>query len=82
MIQHKHSLIMIKKTINQKETQFLLYYDEKWDCKLFLNYKTTERNNEQNIVSRIAEGFNVHLTGYRKQLVMMILLLMIDIIIG
>lgn len=59
MIQHKHSLIMIKKTINQKETQFLLYYDEKWDCKLFLNYKTTERNNEQNIVSRIAEGFNV-----------------------
>ena len=29
MIQHKHSLIMIKKTINQKETQFLLYYDEK-----------------------------------------------------
>ena len=56
MIQHKHSLIMIKKTINQKEPQFLLYYDEKWDCKLFLNYKTTERNNEQNIVSRIAEG--------------------------
>ena len=35
MIQHKHSLIMIKKNINQKETQFLLYYDEKWDCKLF-----------------------------------------------
>ena len=59
MIQHKHSLIMIKKIINQKETQFLLYYDEKWDCKLFLNYKTTERNNEQNIMSRIAEGFNV-----------------------
>ena len=59
MIQHKHSLIMIKKNINQKETQFLLYYDEKWDCKLFLNYKTTERNNEQNIMSRIAEGFNV-----------------------
>ena len=35
-----------------------MYYDES-GIAVILNYKTTERNNEQNIVSRIAEGFNV-----------------------
>lgn len=59
MIQHKHSLIMIKRNINPKVSQFLLYYDEKWDCKLFLNYKTVDRNNERNIVNHIAEDLNM-----------------------
>ena len=59
MIQHKHSLIVIKRNENQKASKFLLYYDEKWDCKLFLNCKTADRNNEQNIISRIAEDFNI-----------------------
>ena len=58
MIQHKHSLIVIKRNKNQKASKFLLYYDEEWDCKLFLNCKT-DRNNEQNIISRIAEDFNI-----------------------
>ena len=49
MIQHKHSLIVIKRNKNQKASKFLLYYDEEWDCKLFLNCKTADRNNEQNI---------------------------------
>lgn len=59
MIQHKHSLIVIKRNKNQKASKFLLYYDEEWDCKLFLNCKTADRNNEQNIISRIAEDFNI-----------------------
>ena len=50
MIQHKHSLIVIKRNKNQKASKFLLYYDEEWDCKLFLNCKTADRNNEQNII--------------------------------
>ena len=45
LIQHNHSLIAIRDTF-EKENRFLVYYDERWDCKLFLNYKTVDQNNE------------------------------------
>lgn len=35
MIQHNHSLVIIKESFNDNMKRFLLYYDEKWDCKLF-----------------------------------------------
>ena len=38
MIQHNHSLIAIKNQVGE-EKRYLVYYDERWDCKLFLNYK-------------------------------------------
>lgn len=34
LIQHNHSLIAIRDTF-EKENRFLVYYDERWDCKLF-----------------------------------------------
>ena len=41
----KYSLIAIKDTFNEYPKRFLLYYDTRWDCYLFLNYKTPEDSN-------------------------------------
>lgn len=53
LIQHNHSLIAIKDSFSTGK-EFLLYYDEKWDCKLFLNYKTQDRNNEAALKEYVA----------------------------
>lgn len=42
-IQHKHSLVAIQSLDTSAEKKYLVYYDEQWDCKLFLNYKTVDR---------------------------------------
>ena len=31
---------MIKDTFHSNDNRFLLYYDARWDCRLFLNYAT------------------------------------------
>ena len=41
MIQHNHSLVVIRNLFTENKQKFLVYYDEKWDCKLFLNYKVS-----------------------------------------
>lgn len=53
-IQHNHSLIAIQDTFSGKKDRFRVYYDERWDCKLFLNYKTEDKNNEDVIIDRLA----------------------------
>ena len=58
LIQHNHSLVAIRDTF-EKSNRFLVYYDERWDCKLFLNYKTVEQNNEDAIVDRISADLGV-----------------------
>ena len=57
MIQHNHSLICISRQSDTKE--FLVYYDERWDCKLFLNYKTQEHNNEAYILDCISDNLGI-----------------------
>ena len=59
MIQHNHSLIVIKDSFSGIKERYLLYYDEKWDCKLFLNYKTQDRNNEDVIVDNVSADLGV-----------------------
>lgn len=54
MIQHNHSLVVIRSLFTENKQKFLVYYDEKWDCKLFLNYKTMDRDNENSILDRVA----------------------------
>lgn len=56
MIQHNHSLVAIK---NEKENSYLVYYDERWDCKLFLNYKTQDRNNEAALKEHVSADLNI-----------------------
>ena len=40
-IQHNHSLVAIKDTFSVESKRYLTYYDEKWECKLFLNGLTS-----------------------------------------
>ena len=54
MIQHDHSLVIISNSQLRDEKTFLVYYDERWDCKLFLNYKTQDRNNEAFIIDKVS----------------------------
>lgn len=59
LIQHNHSLVLIRNTFDAEIKKFLVYYDENWDCKLFLNYKTVEKNNEAIIVDNIAADLGI-----------------------
>ena len=54
MIQHNHSLVAIKNTFNNTSNKFLVYYDERQDCKLFSNYKTIDTDNEAALIDYIA----------------------------
>ena len=51
-IQHKHSLVAIQFPDTSAEKKYLVYYDERWDCKLFLNYKTVDRADKSQINCR------------------------------
>lgn len=44
LIQHPFSIIVIKDTFNKYPNRFLLYYDNRWDCNFFINYKTIDDN--------------------------------------
>lgn len=54
MIQHNHSLVAIRNTFDNTTDKFLVYYDERWDCKLFPNYKTVDSDNESSLIDYIS----------------------------
>lgn len=58
-IQHNHSLVAIKDTYDTEAQRFLVYDDERWDCKLFPNYKTSEYDNEASVVEHISADLNI-----------------------
>ena len=59
MIQHNHSLIAIRDTFMQPAMRFLVYYDERWDCKLFLNFKTVNGDNENAILDYLSASLQI-----------------------
>lgn len=40
MAEHPHSIVLIKDTFNVNSNRYLVYYDARWKCRLFLNYST------------------------------------------
>ena len=58
-IQHNHSLIAIKDTFDNEQQRFLVYDDERWDCKLFLNYKTSDYDNEAYMIENISADLGI-----------------------
>ena len=58
-IQHKHSLVAIQFPDTSAEKKYLVYYDERWDCKLFLNYKTVDRADEESVINKVSADLNV-----------------------
>ncbi len=57
-VTHPFSVIAIKDTFNEYANRYLLYYDGRWDCKFFPNYKTVD-NDEDNIKSKLSSELKV-----------------------
>ena len=64
---HNYSLIIIK-----YKNKYLLYDDQRWKCKLFINYKTVNKDNEQHLInsrkyitSKIQRKYSISHNEYR-----------------
>ena len=55
---HNHLIIVIKDTFNDFSNKYLVYYDSKWDCKFFLNYKENI-NNESYIKEHLSSELKI-----------------------
>lgn len=56
MKEHPHSIVLIKDTFHSNDNRFLVYYDARWDCRLFLNYATITSDlelDQQNIAKHL-----------------------------
>ncbi len=54
--EHPHSIVLIKDTFRPNSNRFLVYYDARWDCRLFLNYATITDDfskDEENIAKHL-----------------------------
>lgn len=62
---HHFSIIAIKDTFNTGANRFLLYYDPRWKCEFFPNFKTadTEKQNEDNIKQYLFSEFIFRVKG-------------------
>lgn len=52
---HNYSLIIIK-----YKNKYLLYDDQRWKCKLFINYKTVNKDNEQHLINFISKDLEIN----------------------
>lgn len=56
MKEHPHSIAIIKDTFNSNSNRFLVYYDSRWECRLFINYATITddlNSDESNIAKHL-----------------------------
>lgn len=67
-IQHNHSLVAIKDTFSVESKRYLTYYDEKWECKLFLNFKTIEEDNENNLIENLSSNLSINRSSIRCEI--------------
>ncbi len=58
-IEHPFSIVAIKDTFREYPNKYLLYYDTRWNCWFFMNFRTKE-NPEVN-VSSIKSGISAKL---------------------
>lgn len=58
-ILHRFSIVAIKDSFCEFPNRFLLYYDDVWNCWFFLNFHTSEYQNEQNISQRISNQLKI-----------------------
>lgn len=57
-ITHNHSIIAIKDTFHEFPNRFLQYYDSRWSCYLFLNFKD-HVNNERFITEGVSNKLKI-----------------------
>lgn len=59
-VTHTFSIIAIRDTFNKYPNRFLLYYDARWDCRFFPNYRTKQMESEN------VENIRRHLSSELK----------------
>lgn len=61
MSTHAFSIVAIRDTFESPSNRFLLYYDARWQCDFFLNYRTQtdEKQNREFIKQCLSEQLNV-----------------------
>lgn len=61
---HHHSIIVIKDSYAQYPNRFLVYFDERWQCRLFPNYPTqqTVEANTESIRKRLSGDLHIPLS--------------------
>ena len=74
-IKHPFSIIAIKDEFQKYPGRFLVYYDNRWKCRLFLNYRTQENSqeNEANIIKGLSQDLHVDISDiqidYKKTII-------------
>lgn len=56
--QHLFSIVAVKDTFNKFPNRFLLYYDERWNCKFFFSFRTVD-DDVTNIKIRLSHELNI-----------------------
>ena len=66
-IKHPFSIIAIKDEFQKYPGRFLVYYDNRWKCRLFLNYHTQENppENESSIKKELSQDLHVDVADIR-----------------
>lgn len=59
MIKIIYDIIDFKNSALGIKTKYLTYYDERWDCKLFPNLKTADKDNETFIISNLSNDLGI-----------------------
>lgn len=63
-ITHNHSIVAIKDSFEKFPNRFLVYYDTRWECFLFLNFKTNV-NNESFIINGLSHQLKTDRSNIR-----------------
>lgn len=60
-IEHPFSIVAIKDTFSEYPNKYLLYYDNRWNCWFFMNFRTNqeESQNEKNIKNGLSAKLKI-----------------------
>lgn len=57
---HRHSLVAIKNTFSTHPNKFLVYWDERWKCYLFPNYRTAKENDCAKVSNAVSNALGIN----------------------
>lgn len=66
-IKHPFSIVVVKNEFEQYPDRFLLYYDSRWKCRLFLNFRTQQdmTENEEKIKRGLSNDLQVDISDIK-----------------
>ena len=66
-IKHPFSIVVVKNEFEQYPDRFLVYYDSRWKCRLFLNFRTQQdmTENEEKIKRGLSNDLQVNMSDIK-----------------